>query len=444
MEKNNWSKNSWRKYPLKQQPVWPDKDHYGEVIHKLKKLPSLVFSGETQNLLGLLERVNKGKNFILQIGNCSESFNDCNGPKIHNFLRIFLQMSMVLEFESNKEIVKIGRMAGQYAKPRSSDFEVVEGKKILSYRGDNINDFFPSSEARTPKPEKLLEGYFRSAATLNLVRAFIQGGYGEIKNLLDWEEHFFHDEISSLEKYQAFSNKINEAMQNRKLKFISDQIYTSHEGLLLDYEEAFTRLDTVHGGYYDTSAHFIWIGERTRQIDGAHIEFIRGIGNPVGIKIGPDYDSEEIIQLIKKVNPDNQSGKLTLIIRMGYNKINSKLKPLVNRVKKNKLDVIWMCDPMHGNTFSHNSIKIRDMDHIKSEIISFFEIMHDENTMPGGIHLEVTDEQVTECIGGFSNVNLSNLSENYITKVDPRLNASQALEISFTVSELLKEINQSF
>ena len=437
----NWTKRSWKKYPIRQQPEWPNKERLKETVNKLSELPSLVFSGETRKLRQALSGVNKGKNFVLQIGNCAESFTDCHGPKIHNFLRIFLQMSMVLEFKLNKKVIKIGRIAGQYAKPRSTEYELINGKEITNYRGDNVNDFISTPEARIPNPERLLEGYFRSASTLNLIRAFIQGGYNDIKNIKDWEEHFFSKEISRINDYKEFAYDITNLLENATKKPFfnksNDQIFISHEGLILDYEEAFTRLDTTFGSYYDTSAHFIWIGERTRQLDGAHIEFICGIGNPVGIKIGPDYDLDEILNVIRKINPENEDGRLVLISRMGYNKVLAKLRPLLRAVKENKLNVVWICDPMHGNTYKHNGYKVRSFDHIVDEITSFFDLCRKEDIIPGGVHLEITDEYVTECVGGITGLSLTDLSDNYVTKVDPRLNAAQALEIAFIVSELL-------
>ena len=441
---STWSKQSWRKYPIRQQPDWPDKKRFMEVIDKLKRLPSLVFSGETRKLGSELVGVNQGKNFVLQIGNCSECFSDCHGPKIHNFLRMFLQMAMVLEYKTNKKVIKIGRIAGQYAKPRSSNFELINGEEIPSYRGDIVNEFSPSLKNRTPNPQNLLEGYFRSASTLNLIRAFIQGRYNDIRNLGDWEEHFFTKEILKLNEYKKIANDISNSLENSYknslLNRSDDQIYTSHEGLILEFEEAFTRIDTTFGGYYDTSAHLIWVGERTRQLESAHIEFISGIGNPIGIKIGPSYETDEILRLIEKVNPENIEGRLLLISRMGHEKIIEKLKPLVKEIKKQDLKVIWVCDPMHGNTFTYNNYKVRDFNHIVSEIKSFFNICKNEEVVPGGIHMEVTDEKVTECCGGITGISLSDICNNYNTKVDPRLNAAQALEIALIISKLINTL----
>jgi len=443
--KDIWTPSSWKKFPIKQQPNWPDKKHLKKVISRLSKLPSLVFSGETRKLRQLFKGVNEGNNFILQVGNCAESFSDCHGPKIHNFLRIILQMALVLNYKTNKQIIKIGRIGGQYAKPRSSNFEYINGEKIQSYRGDIINSYSPTYKARIPNPDRLLEAYFHSAATLNLIRAFTQGGYNDITNLKDWKEHFFSKRISKLPYYIKLEKEITSALENKEILSNStsgdNQIFISHEGLLLEYEEAFTRVDTTFGGYYDTSTHLPWIGNRTRQFDGAHVEFARGIGNPIGVKVGADYNTDDLIMLIKKINSKNEDNKLILISRMGYDKIKEKLKPLIQVIKSKKLNVIWVCDPMHGNTFAYNNYKVRSFDNIVSEIKSFIEVCKDENVIPGGIHLEITAENVSECIGGINGLTLSNINDNYVTKVDPRLNAAQALEIAFIVSETLGPIN---
>ncbi len=437
-----WSKGSWRNYPVKQQPEWEDEDKHSAVLAKLEKLPSLVFSGETRKLLQALGNINNRKNFLLQVGNCAESFSDCNGPKIHNFLRIFLQMAMIIEFNTDRNVIKIGRIAGQYAKPRSLNYEEVNGCKLPIYRGDNINSFSQTLEARTPKSEKLIEGYFHSTATLNLIRAFIQGGYNEISNINDWGEHYFSEEVSHLKYYGNLAASIKKAIQKKSKNLFSsidEQIYISHEGLLLDFEEAFTRYDTTHGGFYDTSAHFIWVGERTRHPDEAHIEFIRGIGNPVGVKIGPNFKISDILKMINKINPNNIPGKLSLIIRFGHKAITKKFPQLISKIVEEGINVNWICDPMHGNTLLHNKYKVRYFDHIVEEIKLFFAICKNENIVPGGIHLEITDEYVTECIGGICGLAPSDISKNYSTKVDPRLNALQALEIAFIIGKLLKD-----
>ncbi len=352
---------------------------------------------------------------------------------------------MILAYKSNKEIIKIGRVAGQYSKPRSQTFELVQGKKLPCYRGDAVNDYKPSKINRTPNPDRLLEAYFRSAAILNLIRAFTQGGYNEINNLTDWKEHFFSKEISKLDNYRNMEKDLTKSLQDGKKalqkSFRNNQIYISHEALLLDYEEAFTRIDTTIGGWYATSAHSLWIGNRTRQKDGAHVEYVSGIGNPIGIKIGPDYDLDEIKAIIDKINPKNETGKIMLVIRMGHEKIQLKLPSLVRAIRSEYMNVLWICDPMHGNTFQYNGYKVRHLDDIVKEIKYFFSICKAENVIPGGIHLEITEEYVSECTGGLQGLSLSNIEENYCTTVDPRLNAAQALEIAFIVGQCLQNMN---
>jgi len=433
---NKWTVNSWRNFPITQQPSWNENIDYKTVISDLKKLPSLVFSGETRLLINALSKEN---HFILQVGNCAETFEDCNGPKIHNFLKIFLQMSMVIENQTQKNVIKIGRVAGQYAKPRSSEFEMINGREIPSYRGDIVNHHLPVLEKRIPDPKNMKEAYFRSASTLNLIRAFIQGGYSDISNWNDWNEHFFSNEILNFDYYKSFINKLSKSISDGVLKInsINDNIFTSHEALLLDYEEAFTRLDTTYGGFYDTTAHFLWVGERTRDISGAHIEFVRGIGNPIGIKIGPSVVIDEMISIIKSINPENVKGKVVLIIRMGKTKIHDSLRPLLRAIIDNQLNVLIISDPMHGNTYSYNGIKVRSFDDIVAELRAFFTICRGEQISPSGVHLELTSDNVTECIGGLSGLKYEDLTNNYTSKVDPRLNAAQALELAFIISELV-------
>lgn len=438
-----WKIDSWNNYSIKQQPDWGDKQLLKDILNELGGLPSLVFSGETRKLKEEIVSVNHRNKFIIQIGNCAETFSDCHGPKIHNFIRIILQMAMVIEHKTSMKVIKVGRIAGQYAKPRSADFEFINGEKIQSYRGDNINDSKPEKELRIPDPKRLLEGYFRSAATINLIRAFIQGGYGNIVNIQDWKGHFFNKEISSLSYYKQLEEDLNRSIQNKDSISVNNskrsEIYISHEALLLDYEQAFTRIDTTFGGYYDTSAHFLWVGDRTRDIDGAHIEFVSGIGNPVGIKIGPTCNVKDVPAIIKKINPENKNDKVVLIIRMGINHIKEKFDILIKEIKEQKLNVIWMSDPMHGNTYKHGKYKVRDFKDIVNEIKQFFYICHKNDVIPGGVHLEVTADKVTECIGGIDGIDYSQLHKNYDTKVDPRLNAAQALELSFIIGNELNK-----
>ena len=439
----SWTKSSWREYPARQQPSWPSSKKYKKVIDKLKSLPSIVFSGETRKLRKELSGV-KSDNFILQIGPCAENFKDCTGPLIHNFLRVLLQMSTVIQYNTSKKVIRVGRIAGQYAKPRSSKFEKLNGRAILSYRGDMVNDIEPTAASRTPNSDRLLDGYFHSTSTFNLIRAFMQGGYSNVKNILDWKEHYFRDLILDDKRYGMIEKELSSCVEiddfsmNQATNSFNNNIYISHEGLLLDYEEAFTRLDTTNGMYYNTTAHLLWIGERTRGLREAHVEYMSGIGNPIGIKIGPDYDLDEITEVIKKINPSNLDDKVILILRFGKKSIEKKLLNLIRGMKDSNLNVIYSCDPMHGNTFSYEKYKVRSFDTIKKELGSFFKICYGENVTPGGVHLEVTGEDVTECIGGPQNISYENLSNNYLTSVDPRLNASQAVELSFIISELIQ------
>jgi 3-deoxy-7-phosphoheptulonate synthase len=440
-KQSDWTPSSYRGFPAVHQPEWLDIEKLEKTLQNLRQLPSLVFSGETRMLKNQLTGVNDGKHFLLQIGNCSESFSDCNGPLIHNFLRIMLQMEMVLALNGGKEIIKVGRVAGQYAKPRSQATESLGGREMITYRGDNVNSDLPDENMRRPDPGRLLEGYYRSAATLNLIRAFTQGGYTELPNISDWEHHFFNSEIHNLEYYQRFEEKLTKAISGGNISperlQHGRQIFISHEALLLNYEEVFTRLDTTMGGYYDTSAHLLWIGDRTRQPGGAHVEFMRGIGNPVGIKVGPDFKPDDIVEVVRTINPSNEKGKIILISRMGKDRVEEKLTLLIRSIQSEGLEVIWSCDPMHGNTFAHNGYKIRAFDDIVQELKGFSSVCRAEGVIPGGVHLEVTGENVTECTGGVTGLSLDDIPANYKTKVDPRLNAAQALELAFVISEMI-------
>ena len=436
---NNWTVDSWKNFEILQQPKYPDIDLLNASLSKLSKLPALVFSGETRMLKEELLNFNNSNKFILQIGDCSESFDNCSGPNIHNFLRLMLQVSSIIEYKTDLEVIKIGRIAGQYAKPRSSDLENCNGVDIPVYRGDNVNNFEPTLESRIPDPKRLIDGYFYSAATLNLMRAFLSGGYSEISNFTDWGKHFFSEDVSKMQDYIELSKAFTSSIKPEKQS--SGIIYTSHEALILQYEQAFARLDTIAGGYYCTSAHTIWIGERTRQLESAHIEFARGLENPIGVKVGPDFDELEVLSVIRKLNPDNISGKIMLITRMGKSLIEERLHLLQLAIKKNNLDVIWICDAMHGNTFSHQGLKFRSFDDIVSEINSFFKITRNNKLKPGGVHLEATGNFVSECIGGICGLKLPNLPDNYTTKVDPRLNAAQALELAFIINNIINENN---
>lgn len=436
-----WTKSSWRSFQALQQPKWPDNEACSNVLDSLSRLPALVFAGETRSLYSLLGEVAEGRAFLLQAGDCSEDFEKCHGPYIHNLLKVILQMAVIIAYAGEKKVVKIGRIAGQYAKPRSSDTENVHGVKIPSYRGDMINKAEQTLQARVPEPSRILDGYFRAAATLNLLRAFTRGGYAAISQADSWRLESFpirkYDEIikgirKALHFTSAIGLDLNVPQINEAVVFIS------HEALLLDYEEMMTRIDTTTGLWYDTSAHMLWVGNRTRQPDGAHAEFLRGICNPLGIKIGPEYKVHDIMSLIYKLNPKNEIGKITLITRFGHDKIRSCLPKIIREISKEGLKVGWCCDPMHGNTYTNeNGLKTRLFENILQEMRLFWEIHSSEGSQAGGVHLELTGEQVTECIGGSGQILDKDLLKNYQTKCDPRLNAEQAVELAFELSEIL-------
>ena len=427
MTTKKWTTNSWKLRRADQQPIW-NTESLNKVLDELKNLPALVFSGETRDLSKDLLDVYQGKSFILQVGNCAESFEECSGKNIHNFLRIFLQMSCVLELLSGKSVIKIGRIAGQYAKPRSTQKETIDGEEMYTYRGDMINSDTKIKKDREPDPKRLLEGYFRSASTLNLLRAFTQGGYLDVANIGDWSKH---------PQIQNFLQKNIPRIELDDLS--SKKIYISHEGLLLDYESCFARIDTtVTQKWYSTSAHTLWIGERTRCSTGAHVEFFSGIENPIGIKISHNFDIQDLKNLLAKLNPDKKKSRIMFIIRMGKDNINTYFPDLIKEIEGLDYKIIWMCDPMHGNTKIKDGIKFRNFDDIYSELSSFIKICHSEGINPGGLHLEITSDDVTECVGGMIDVCEEDLKRRYTSKVDPRLNASQSLELIYRVSEKLK------
>jgi len=445
MQYEEWTKYGWREFPAKQQPVWPDVAVRDETLGALSRLPPLVFAGESRTLRELLAQAVEGKAFILQCGDCAEDFSRCTGPDIRELLKVILQMSVVLTYAGEKRVIKIGRMAGQYAKPRSSDTERVNGEEIPSYRGDMVNSSEPTREARTPDPRRMLEGYYRSAATLNLVRAFTRGGYAALDHVQTWNRQSL-DLLPSSRKYEELARQIRKTISfmtaigfdTSTPQLNQATLYTSHEALLLDYEEALTRQDSTTGDWFDCSAHMLWIGERTRQADGAHVEFLRGVCNPIGFKVGPDYDIDDIKQLIVKLNPANEAGRLTLITRFGAEKIETALPPLVREISREGFKIVWSCDPMHGNTYQ-NSLgrKTRNFDDILNEINAFYRISSAEGSNAGGVHLELTGENVTECTGGSRQLLDRDLSLNYQTNCDPRLNAEQSVELAFELAELL-------
>ncbi|ECP9346446.1 TPA: class II 3-deoxy-7-phosphoheptulonate synthase [Campylobacter jejuni] len=442
-----WTKNSWKNYPIKQQPIYPDQEEMNRVLARLEKLPPLVFAGEVRNLQKSLARVCKKEAFLLQGGDCAESFENFGAVNIRDMFKILLQMAIVLTFAGGCPVVKIGRIAGQFAKPRSSDFEELNGISLPSYRGDIINGFEFSEQARIPDPHRMLEAYYQSATTLNLLRGFAKGGLADLHEVHRWNLRFLKK--SELHKqYTDISEKISQALafmeacgintsNTPSLREVS--VYTSHEALLLPYEEALTRVDSLSGEIYDCSAHMLWIGERTRALDEAHVHFLRGVKNPLGVKIGPSASADDIIALANVLNPNNEEGRLNIIIRMGADKIINNLPKIFSKLKSEGLNLVYSIDPMHGNTVKAGNFKTREFDKIMQEVRSFFEIAISEGIYPGGVHLEMTGKDVTECTGGASNVTAQSLEDRYETQCDPRLNADQALELAFLIADLVKK-----
>jgi 3-deoxy-7-phosphoheptulonate synthase len=444
-----WTPASWRGKPAKHIPSdYPDAEALGRVETTLRQMPPLVFAGEARRLKTLLADVSEGKAFLLQGGDCAESFKEFAADNIRDTFRLILQMAVVLTFAGGKPVVKVGRIAGQFAKPRSSATETQGSVTLPSYRGDNINgmEFEPAS--RAPDPERLLRAYNQSAATLNLLRAFATGGYADLNNIHKWTLGFI--ERSPLgERYEALTDKISETLAFMQAIGINPNSYpgmhqveffTSHEALLLGYEEALTRVDSTSGEWYDTSAHLLWIGERTRQLDHAHIEYMRGIKNPIGMKVGPTVEPDELIRLIDALNPANEPGRLTLYGRFGADKIAERLPRLMAATKREGRAVVWATDPMHGNTLTAgNGYKTRPFDRILSEVKSFIDVAKAEGVHPGGVHFEMTGQDVTECLGGARALTETDLLDRYHTHCDPRLNAEQSLELAFLIAERLRD-----
>lgn len=443
----NWTPNSWRSQPVIQVPHYPDQEALNVVEQRLSSFPPLVFAGEARDLKKHLADVSEGKAFLLQGGDCAESFAEHGADNIRDFFRVFLQMSVVLTYAAAKPVVKVGRIAGQFAKPRSSDTETKDGVTLPSYRGDIINDIEFNEESRIPNPERQIMAYRQSAATLNLIRAFAQGGYANLEHVHQWTLGFVKDNPAS-ERYQQLADRIGETLRfMRAIGFSADQyprlretdFYTSHEALLLGYEEAMTRIDSTSGDYYSTSGHMLWIGDRTRQPDHAHVEYFRGIKNPIGLKCGPSMTADGLLELCDILNPENEAGRLTLINRFGHEKVGEHLPNLIRAVEREGKKVVWSCDPMHGNTVSAGGFKTRPFDYVLSEVQQFFEIHKSEGTYAGGVHFEMTGKDVTECTGGAREVTEEDLGSRYHTHCDPRLNASQSLELAFLIAELLQE-----
>ena len=447
----NWTPQSWRDKPAKQLPTYKDSEALLETERELAAMPPLVFAGEARNLTQKLAEVAEGKAFLLQGGDCAESFAEFNANKIRDSFRVLLQMAVVMTYSGSLPVVKVGRMAGQFAKPRSSDTETQGDVTLPSYRGDNVNSLEFTAEGREPDPQRMIRAYHQASATLNLLRAFAKGGYADLNKVHQWNLGFVENSPLG-EAYQDLANRIDDALRFMAACGITadnvpsireTSFYTSHEALLLPYEEALTRTDSLTGDWYDTSAHMLWIGARTHQEDHAQIEFVRGLKNPLGLKCSPDLKPDELIRLIDKLNPENIPGRLTLIARMGHEKVRDALPPLIQAVEKEGRKVVWSCDPMHGNTIKSSSgFKTRPFDYILGEVRGFFEVHEAEGTHPGGIHIEMTGQDVTECVGGADAIGDEDLSSRYHTHCDPRLNANQALELSFLISDELKALRE--
>jgi len=444
----DWTPDSWRGKTIRQMPNYQNPTAVTAVEQQLANLPPLVFAGEARQLKKELAKVARGEAFLLQGGDCAESFRDFRTNHIRDTFMALLQMAVVLTYGGQSPVVKVGRIAGQFAKPRSTDNETIDGVTLPSYRGDIINDIEFTAAAREPDPERMLKAYHQSASTLNLIRAFAQGGLADLHQVHKWNQNFVEKSPQSA-RYQSLAERIDEALAFMSACGISPentaqiretQFYTSHEALLLPYEQALTRKDSFSGDWYDCAAHMVWIGDRTRQLDGAHLEFCRGIKNPLGLKVGPSTDPEELIRLIDILNPHNEAGRLNLIVRMGADKIGEHFPRLLRHVKAEGRSVVWSSDPMHGNTIKASTgYKTRRVDDILAEVRDFFAIHKAEGTYAGGVHFEMTGRNVTECLGGAFEISETDLADRYHTHCDPRLNADQALELAFLIADSLKQ-----
>jgi len=444
---DGWSPAAWHALEAAQSPGWPDAGPVGAVVEELKALPPLVFAGEARTLTRALGHVAAGRAFVLQAGDCAESFNDQSADQIRDKLRVILQMAVVLTYAAGVPVVKIGRIAGQYAKPRSSPVERVGDTEMTAFRGHIINDDAPVPRARVPDPRRMLTAYHHSASTLNLLRAFTKGGFADLSQVHAWNQEFVATSAEG-RRYEAIAEEIDRTLRFMRACGVDlsagapiQQVdfYTSHEALLLDYEEALTRRDSLTGDYYDCSAHMLWIGERTRQLDGAHVAFLQGVGNPLGVKLGPSTTADEAIELCERLNPGRVPGRLTLISRLGVSNVTTLLPPLIRAVTDAGHPVVWECDPMHGNTFAaEGGRKTRHFDDVLGEIRGFFAVHRSEGTWPGGVHVELTGDDVTECLGGVEDILEEQLPLRYTTTCDPRLNARQSIDLAFRVAELLR------
>lgn len=446
-----WVPESWREFPAVQLPVYPDAAALGEVEEQLKVFPPLVFAGEARQLRTHLGDVAKGNAFLLQGGDCAESFAEFHPDNIRDTFRVLLQMAIALTWAGSCPVVKVGRLAGQFAKPRSSAIEVQDGVELDSYKGDIINGMEFDAKVRRPDPQRLLKAYSQSASTLNLIRAFAQGGFADLSRVHGWTQGFIAESLAG-SRYKDIADRISETLDfmaacginsDNTPSLSQTEFFTSHEGLLLGYEQAMTRVDSTTGDWYDTSAHMLWIGDRTRQLDGAHVEFMRGIKNPIACKVGPSMEPDELVKLTDILNPENDPGRLTLICRMGADGVEENLPPLVRAVESEGRSVVWSCDPMHGNTIKAPSgYKTRPFDRVLLEVQRFFGVHQAEGSYAGGIHLEMTGQDVTECLGGAQEISDQTLADRYHTHCDPRLNGTQALELAFLIAEGIKKERQ--
>ncbi|HSN02890.1 MAG TPA: 3-deoxy-7-phosphoheptulonate synthase class II [Acidimicrobiales bacterium] len=445
---SEWTLESWRSRSVAQSPVWPDDEHLARVERELATKPPLVFAGEARRLQEHLALVAQGKAFLLQAGDCAESFDEGSADSIRDKLKVILQMAVALTYASGVPVIKVGRIAGQFAKPRSAPVEIHDGVSLEAFRGHIVNSETFTPEARRPDPERLLTAYHQSVATLNLLRAFTTGGFAALSRVHAWNQEFVANSLEG-KRYAMIADEIERALQFMKACGIDlhddsalqgVDFYTSHEALILPYEQALTRRDSLTGDFYDCSAHMLWIGDRTRDLEGAHVEFLRGVANPVGVKVGPRVDADELRRLADVLNPENAPGRLTLISRMGQNHVAESLPPLVEAMRVDGRDVVWACDPMHGNTFlASGGQKTRHFDDIMSEVSQFFAVHQALGTWPGGLHVELTGDNVTECLGGGSRLGEDDLDVNYTSICDPRLNATQSLDLAFHVAEFLRD-----
>ena len=446
-----WKTNSWKNYPVKHIPEYEDKKELDMVLGKLKNFPPLVFAGETRSLTKQLAEVVDGKAFLLQGGDCAESFAEFHPDNIRDTFKLILQMALILTSSASLPVVKVGRIAGQFSKPRSSPIEIKDGKELPTYLGDNINGIEFNTKARKPDAKRMFRAYSQAASTLNLLRAFSQGGFADLRKVHLWNLGFVNKSQQG-KMFKELEDKVSYALSfmeacgitpesNRRLRTVN--FFTSHEALLLPFEESMTRVDSTTGEYHDTSAHFVWIGDRTRQPDGGHVEFCKGIKNPIGIKCGPSLKATELVQLCTILNPENEKGRITLISRFGYDNVEKFLPKLIRTIKKEGLNVVWSCDPMHGNTIkSAAGYKTRPFNNVVKEVKNVFSVHQAEGSFAGGLHVEMTGQDVTECTGGAQKISEQDLSHRYHTHCDPRLNASQALELAFLISDEIKKNSQ--